>query len=191
MFIFSFEFDNCSANCFIQFACSVFSNLFIIYILKDINDKEIRKDAASKLNKAVGGTVVEFEAEDKHITSNIEPFVLNNCLSRWPIFTTRPDTLFGVTFMVIAAQHPHLMKLVTKEQEKEVAAFLKKLKSTKQEDLETLEKEGVFTGSFAVHPMTGEKIPVWAGNFVIADYGSGMVMAVPAHDQRDFVFAKK
>jgi len=110
---------------------------------------------------------------------------------KWPIFTTRPDTLFGVTFMVVSAQHPKLMKLVAKEQKSEVEKFLKKIKSTSEKDIGDLEKEGVFTGSYAKHPLTGDKIPVWTGNFVVADYGSGMVMAVPAHDQRDFEFAKK
>ena len=109
----------------------------------------------------------------------------------WTIFTTRPDTLYGVTFMVVAANHPNLNKLVAKAQKKDVDAFLKKIHSTKQEDIDQLEKEGVFTGSYAEHPLTNEKIPVYAGNFVIAEYGSGMVMAVPAHDQRDFEFAKK
>jgi leucyl-tRNA synthetase len=110
---------------------------------------------------------------------------------KWPIFTTRPDTIFGVTFMVISAQHPKLMELVTKEQKKEVEKFLKKIKETREEDIEKLNKEGVFTGSYAINPLTKEKVPVWAGNFVVADYGSGMVMAVPAHDQRDFEFAQK
>ncbi|MBI2628779.1 leucine--tRNA ligase [Candidatus Pacearchaeota archaeon] len=110
---------------------------------------------------------------------------------KWPIFTTRPDTLFGVTFMVVSAQHQRLMELVTEKQKKEVENFIKKIKSTKQEDMDKLDKEGVFTGSYAVNPLTNEKVPVWAGNFVVADYGSGMVMAVPAHDQRDFDFAKK
>jgi leucyl-tRNA synthetase len=109
----------------------------------------------------------------------------------WPIFTTRPDTIYGVTFMVISAQHPRLMELVTKEQKKDVESFLKKIKSTSEKDLETLEKEGVFTGSYAMNRLNGEKIPVYIGNFVIAEYGSGMVMGVPAHDQRDFEFAKK
>jgi leucyl-tRNA synthetase len=110
---------------------------------------------------------------------------------KWPIFTTRPDTLFGVTFMVVSAQHSELMGLVTPKQKKEVENFLKKLKSVSEKELEEMEKEGVFTGSYAKHPLTGEKIPVWAGNFVVADYGSGMVMAVPAHDKRDFEFAQK
>lgn len=109
----------------------------------------------------------------------------------WPVFTTRPDTIFGVTFMVISAQHPLLMEVVTDSQKKEVKEFLKKIKTTKQEELDKLEKEGIFTGSYAVNPINGEKVPIWTGNFVVADYGSGMVMGVPAHDQRDFKFANK
>ncbi|MDD5012222.1 MAG: leucine--tRNA ligase [Candidatus Nanoarchaeia archaeon] len=111
--------------------------------------------------------------------------------NKWPIFTTRPDTIFGVTFMVVSAQHPRLMELVTDKQKKDVEKFLKKLKSVSEKELADMEKEGVFTGSYAINPMTKEKVPVWAGNFVVADYGSGMVMAVPAHDQRDFEFAEK
>lgn len=110
---------------------------------------------------------------------------------KWPVFTTRADTLFGVTFLVISAQHPRLNDLVTKFEKKNVDSFLKKIKSVKQEDIDKLEKEGVFSGSYAKHPLTGKEVPVWIGNFVVADYGSGIVMAVPAHDQRDFEFAKK
>ncbi len=109
----------------------------------------------------------------------------------WPIFTTRPDTIYGVTFMVVSAQHAKLSELVTDKQKKEVDKFLKKLKSVSEKELEDMEKEGVFTGSYAINPANGEKVPVYAGNFVLADYGSGMVMAVPAHDKRDFLFAKK
>jgi leucyl-tRNA synthetase len=110
---------------------------------------------------------------------------------KWPIFTTRPDTIYGVTFMVISAQHPRLMDLAAKEQRKKVEMFLKKLKSVSEKELGAMEKEGVFTGAYAANPLTKGQIPVYAGNFVLADYGSGMVMAVPAHDQRDFEFAKK
>lgn len=116
-------------------------------------------------------------------------FTINK--KKWSVFTTRPDTLYGVTFLVISAQHSKLMDLVTKEQKKEVEKFVKKQRSVSAENIDQLEKEGVFTGSCAEHPLTGEKVPVYAGNFVLADYGSGMVMAVPAHDQRDFEFAKK
>ena len=124
------------------------------------------------------GTEIDFEINEK----------------KWKIFTTRPDTIYGVTFMVVSAQHPKLFDLVTKEQKSEVEKFLKKIKSVSKKsmkEIETLDKEGVFTGSYAINPMTKEKVPVYAGNFVVADYGAGMVMAVPAHDQRDFEFAKK
>lgn len=109
----------------------------------------------------------------------------------WKVFTTRPDTLYGVTFLVISAQHSKLMNLVTDEQKEAVQEFVKKQHSVSEEEIDQLEKEGVFTGSYAIHPFTNEKVPVYAGNFVLAEYGSGMVMAVPTHDQRDFEFAKK
>ncbi|MBU1501190.1 MAG: leucine--tRNA ligase [Nanoarchaeota archaeon] len=109
----------------------------------------------------------------------------------WSVFTTRPDTIYGVTFLVVSAQHSELINLVSEEQEGEVKKFLKKLKGVSEKQMEEAEKEGVFTGSYALNPINGEKIPVYAGNFVVADYGSGMVMAVPAHDKRDFEFAEK
>ncbi|MEX0932717.1 MAG: leucine--tRNA ligase [Candidatus Pacearchaeota archaeon] len=113
-----------------------------------------------------------------------------NC-EDWKIFTTRADTIFGVSFMVVSAQHPRLMELVTTQQKKDVEKFLKRARSTSEKDKKFLEKEGVFTGSYAINPANGEKVPVYVGNFVLAEYGSGMVMGVPAHDQRDFEFAKK
>jgi len=109
----------------------------------------------------------------------------------WSVFTTRPDTLFGATFLVISAQHDRLMDVVSSDKMEEVQKFLKKVRSVRQGDLNKLEKEGVFAGTTAIHPLTGESIPIWIGNFVVADYGSGMVMGVPAHDQRDYEFAKK
>ncbi|HUS50426.1 MAG TPA: leucine--tRNA ligase, partial [Candidatus Paceibacterota bacterium] len=110
---------------------------------------------------------------------------------KWPIFTTRPDTIYGVTFMVISIQHLRLMELVIKEKKSEITKFLKKFKSVSEKNIGEFEKKGVFTGSYAINPLTNKKIPIYAGNFVIADYGSGMIMAVPAHDERDFAFAKK
>jgi len=133
------------------------------------------------------GTEIDFSVETPaHEGCSLEPET-----SIWKIFTTRPDTLFGVTFMVVSAQHPKLMELVNYEHEKDVEKFLKKLKSVNEKDAERLEKEGVFSGSYAVNPANGDRVPVWIGNFVLADYGAGMVMGVPAHDARDFEFAKK
>ena len=116
-------------------------------------------------------------------------FMVNE--KKFPIFTTRPDTIFGVTFMVISINHPKLKEIVSENQKKEVEIFLKKLKTVSKKNQDELEKEGVFTGSYAINPINNEKVPIYAGNFVVADYGSGMVMAVPAHDKRDFEFAKK
>ena len=162
----------------------------IIY-LRDERDTVIPKNAGEMAENLLGAKVINFRAQEIHICDLEEPMVLNHCLNYWKIFTTRPDTIFGVTFMVVSAQHSKLMELVTKEQKKEVEKFLRKIKSVSEKEFRDIEKEGVFTGSYAVNPLTKEKVPIYAGNFVVADYGSGMVMAVPAHDQRDFEFAKK
>ena len=110
------------------------------------------------------------------------------------VFTTRQDTLFGATFMLVAAEHPLVMELAKgKPCEKEVVRFVEKVK--KQDKLmrtsEYYEKEGLFLESYCKNPLTGKKMPIYAANFVLADYGTGCVMAVPTHDQRDFEFAKK
>jgi len=121
-------------------------------------------------------------------------FPLAGRSDRLTIFTTRPDTLFGVTFMTIAPEHPILPTLIDGTPEKaKVAAFIEKVKRQDKTVRTALnqEKEGVFTGAHALHPFTGEKIPIWVANFVLMEYGTGIVMAVPAHDQRDFEFAEK
>lgn len=107
------------------------------------------------------------------------------------VFTTRPDTLFGATYMVLAPEHPLVESIVTAEQTNAVAEYRKKVSS--KSDLERTdlakEKTGVFTGAFAVNPVNGEKIPVWIADYVLMGYGTGAIMAVPAHDERDFEFA--
>ncbi|AEA34129.1 leucyl-tRNA synthetase [Hippea maritima DSM 10411] len=105
------------------------------------------------------------------------------------VFTTRPDTLFGVTFVSIAPNHPKLMDLVSDEQVSVVEAFVEEFKKVDRDF--SKEKEGVFTGAYLINPATGEEVPLYAANFVLMDYGTGVVMAVPAHDQRDFEFATK
>jgi leucyl-tRNA synthetase len=110
------------------------------------------------------------------------------------VFTTRPDTLYGATFMVLAPEHPLVAKLsLGTKQEIVVGEFIKKVKQEEKvtRTSETGEKNGVFTGAYAVNPLTGEDIPVWSANFVLMDYGTGAVMSVPAHDQRDLDFARK
>ncbi|MBU6246733.1 MAG: leucine--tRNA ligase [Xanthomonadaceae bacterium] len=107
------------------------------------------------------------------------------------VFTTRPDTLMGVTFVSIAGEHPLAVKAA--ESNPELAAFLAELRQggVSEAELETQEKRGMATGLFAVHPVTGEKLPVWVANFVLMGYGTGAVMAVPGHDERDFEFATR
>ena len=107
------------------------------------------------------------------------------------VFTTRPDTLMGVTFVSIAGEHPLALKAA--QRNPQLAAFLDELKhgGVSEAELETQEKRGMATGLFAIHPVTGDEVPVWVANFVLMGYGTGAVMAVPGHDARDFEFAHK
>ena len=106
------------------------------------------------------------------------------------VFTTRPDTLMGVTYMAVAAEHPLALKAA--KQDTKIADFLEECKNNQSAEamMETMEKKGLPLNLFAVHPITQEKIPIWVANFVLMTYGSGAVMAVPGHDQRDWDFAK-
>ena len=107
------------------------------------------------------------------------------------IFTTRADTIFGVTFMVLAPESAYVKQVVTAEQQAEVDAYLDSIKHKTERDRQTDKRvTGVFTGSYAINPLTNEKIPVWISDYVLAGYGTGAIMAVPAHDSRDYAFAK-
>jgi len=112
---------------------------------------------------------------------------------RITVFTTRADTVFGCTYVVVAPDHPVLEKIVPAERKAAVEAFAAEQarKAAARGRDEELEKEGVDTGAKAIHPFTGAELPIWAANFVVADYGTGAVMSVPAHDQRDFEFASR
>ncbi|HOU08234.1 MAG TPA: leucine--tRNA ligase [Caldisericia bacterium] len=109
------------------------------------------------------------------------------------VFTTRPDTLFGCTYMVLAPEHELVPELTTPEQKNAIEAYIKEAR--KASDIDRLstdkEKTGVFTGSYAINPANGKKVPIWIGDYVLATYGTGAIMCVPAHDERDFAFAKK
>ncbi|PHS27579.1 MAG: leucine--tRNA ligase [Methylophaga sp.] len=107
------------------------------------------------------------------------------------VYTTRPDTLMGVSYLAVAAEHPLALKAA--ESNAELNAFVEECRKmeTSEEAMETAEKKGVATGVMAIHPVTGELVPVWAANFVLMGYGTGAVMSVPAHDQRDYEFAQK
>jgi leucyl-tRNA synthetase len=124
------------------------------------------------------GALVKFKIQDSD--KNID------------VFTTRPDTIFGVSFMTLAPEHELVQEITTSEQKEAVAAYIEKsAKRSERErmaDVKTI--SGVFTGAYAIHPLSGEKIPVWIGDYVLAGYGTGAVMSVPCGDQRDFDFAK-
>ena len=118
-------------------------------------------------------------------------FDVANTNEKVAVYTTRPDTFYGVSYLGIAAAHP--LASLAAQNNSELAAFIQEAKNAKvaEADLATMEKKGMATGLFAIHPLTGEKLPIWVANFVLMHYGTGAVMAVPAHDQRDFEFAQK
>ncbi|MCX7562598.1 leucine--tRNA ligase [Xanthomonadaceae bacterium XH05] len=118
-------------------------------------------------------------------------FKLEDSAEELRVYTTRPDTLMGVTFISVAAEHP--IALAAAQGYDELRYFIEECRqgSTTAADLETQDKRGVFTGRYAIHPVSGERVPIWAANFVLMGYGTGAVMAVPAHDERDWEFAQK
>ena len=118
-------------------------------------------------------------------------FSINDQEDKLSVYTTRPDTIMGVTYVAVAAQHPLATRAA--ETNSDVRAFIEECKTNKvaEADMATMEKKGVATGFNAIHPISGEEVPVWTANFVLMDYGSGAVMSVPGHDERDHEFAKK
>ncbi|MES2474471.1 MAG: leucine--tRNA ligase [Verrucomicrobiota bacterium] len=142
---------------------------------------------------AQGGMAVPTDADNwsavdgtPPIPSKVAEVVIN-------VFTTRPDTLFGATYMVLAPEHPFVPEITTAEQKDAVEAYQKAISSKSDMDRGDLNKDksGVFTGAFATNPVNGEQIPVWIADYVMMGYGTGAIMAVPAHDERDFEFANK
>lgn len=119
-------------------------------------------------------------------------FAFESIQESFEVYTTRPDTLFGVTYMVMAPEHPLVSKIVTDEKRAEIEAYIENTKSKSElERQQEKEKTGVFTGAYVKHPLTEERIPVWVADYVLYGYGTGAIMAVPAHDERDKEFAEK
>jgi len=120
-------------------------------------------------------------------------FTVQGTDKKFRVFTTRPDTLFGATYCVLAPEHDLVKEITTPEQREQVEAYLEQVQT--KSDLERTdlakEKTGVFTGAYAINPVNGKAIPIWIADYVLASYGTGAIMAVPAHDQRDYEFAKK
>ena len=133
------------------------------------------------------GALVKFSAKGGSVSGGqITNYVIE-------VFTTRPDTLFGATYMVLSPEHPLVEKITTKEQKEKVRHYVANahLKTELERTSLLKEKTGVFTGAYAINPVNNERIPIWISDYVLMSYGTGAIMAVPAHDERDFEFAKK
>ena len=147
----------------------------------------IGKSTGSEINFVLD---YKFDSNSQDKESNLN--IGNNGEVIIPVFTTRADTLFGVTYAVIAPEHPLVEEIVLKENPSLKEAVDKMINEDKiNRTAEDKEKEGMFTGLYVINPVNNEKVPLWIGNYVLMDYGTGAVMAVPAHDERDFFFAKK
>ena len=147
----------------------------------------IGKSTGSEINFVLD---YKFDSNSQDKESNLN--IGNNGEVIIPVFTTRADTLFGVTYAVIAPEHPLVEEIVLKENPSLKEAVDKMINEDKiNRTAEDKEKEGIFTGLYVINPVNNEKVPLWIGNYVLMDYGTGAVMAVPAHDERDFFFAKK
>jgi len=157
-------------------------------LLEDLDDLDwptnIKEMQRNWIGKSVGAKITFDIAAENHLIGTKNQF---------DIFTTRPDTLFGATYMVLSPEHPLLNSICTPEQKPEIEKYQKICLS--KNDLErtelSKEKTGVFTGAYALHPVTQKKLPIWIADYVLMSYGTGAIMAVPAHDERDFEFAQQ
>ena len=184
-------------------------NAGFIKVVHDLGDRAVPYKEAKIVAEMMGVEMIEVVARAEHFDEKIEPDILDALLPSIKVFTTRPDTLFGATFMVLAPEHPIVAKLLNSElplgpelgvegrvessELEELTKYIKTSQSrTDQERAEEgKEKSGVFSGLYAINPASGEKIPVWVADYVLMGYGTGAIMAVPGHDQRDFEFAKR
>ena len=139
--------------------------------------ESIKESQRNWIGKSIGASIDFVVAEGDH---------------KITVFTTRPDTLFGVTYLTLAPEHPLVLEITTEEQRAEVEAYIANTAKRSERDrmADTKTVSGAFTGAYAVHPLTGKRVPIWIGDYVLASYGTGAVMAVPAGDERDHAFAK-
>ncbi len=179
--------------------------MLIIEVDGEIHEQTKEQDEKrTNILNSLGFQVIRFS--NKEILNNIDSVItkIKNTMSspllgrgvggeaEISVFTTRPDTIFGVSFVTLAPEHELVSQITTAEQKNAVDDYIEKAKnrSERERQAEVNKVSGVFTGAFVEHPFTGNKIPVWVGDYVLAGYGTGAVMAVPAHDERDFKFAK-
>src|SRR3989344_970231 len=163
--------------------------------LRDTIDDVVPQFQAENIKKLIGGKIFDFTASEPHASGKIEPEILRHCIDSVRVFTTRPDTLFGATYVVLAPEHELVQSLDSRiENLEEVKKYIgeAKRKTPLQRQQETKEKTGVeLKGVKAINPTSKEEIPVWIADYVLSGYGTGAIMAVPAHDERDFEFASK
>ncbi|MDB5176282.1 MAG: leucine--tRNA ligase [Candidatus Saccharibacteria bacterium] len=164
-----------------------------VIILRDSTDPAVPAERADYLVEKLGGTIVDFAAESPHICGSHEPVVVQHVFASLKVFTTRPDTIFGATFVVLAPEHPLVSSIVTEEHRAAVNTYIKaaQAKSDIERQDTDREKTGVFTGSYVINPANNAKVPIWIADYVLTGYGTGAIMAVPAHDDRDYEFATK
>ena len=185
----STKFDNCDFNYDYKLIKSLAKE---IIILSDNQEASRRQDYLEFLSNQFGVLLQKTNANKKHFCAESEPFILSNSFNKITVFTTRADTLFGATFLVLAPEHELVSKITTKNQQKAVEDYIKQTaKKTELERQAGQDKTGVFTGAYAVNPINNQKLPIWIADYVLSGYGTGAIMAVPAHDQRDYEFAQK
>ena len=168
-------------------------NVGSITLLHDIHDPAVSEERVQELEEKLGIQAIRVAAQEPHFDADNEPDVLQQLIQSVTVFTTRPDTLFGATYLVLSPEHELVAQITSNEQKKAVEQYVKSVAAKSDLERTSLDKEktGVFTGAYAVNPVNDEKVPVWIADYVLSNYGTGAIMAVPAHDERDFAFAKK
>ncbi len=164
-----------------------------IMVLRDTNDHVVPQDHPVQIASRLEARLFDSIGSKPHFDGTKEPAVLEQIVPSIKVFTTRPDTLFGATYMVLAPEHPLVSSLVRPDTKEAVEKYIQESagKTELDRQADTKEKTGVFTGSYAINPVNGKKLPIWISDYVLMSYGTGAIMAVPAHDERDFAFAKE
>jgi leucyl-tRNA synthetase len=180
-FNFNFDFTSIKKNC----------AKFLVF--SDVNDDLVKQEQGEYLARKLETQIINLESEKPHFCGTEEKNILTTLFPKIKIYTTRIDTIGGATFLVVAPEHPLAISLTTPEFKPEVVKYIEKAKSKSEMERTELTKDkaGVPTGSFAINPLTNQRLPIFVADYVMTSYGTGAIMAVPAHDQRDWDFAKK
>jgi leucyl-tRNA synthetase len=172
-------------------------NIGFARVIHDLSDSAIFEESSRDVAALLGADLQLVTAKSEHFDADVEPAILKNIIPSLEVFTTRPDTLHGATFMVISPEHPLVDEILRSAQNDKVKMVVEEYikinqSKTERERMEEAKKKtGVFSGLYAINPVNDQQIPIWIADYVLMGYGTGAIMAVPAHDQRDFEFAKK